>query len=119
MQEVEESEAEANFKRERAGGNYGGGTKELQLMNFRKRQEQDKKRNGLFESGLDKFYKKDIQGVSDLLSVAGHQAEILASHSLRYIGSENPTSLKDKLSTNALHLLSLNNTSPLLATGTL
>ena len=33
-------------------------------MNFRKRQEQDKKRNGLFESGLDKFYKKDIQGVS-------------------------------------------------------
>ena len=38
-------------------------------MNFRKRQEQDKKRNGLFESGLDKFYKKDIQGVRDLATL--------------------------------------------------
>ena len=64
LQEVEESEMEANFKRERAGGNYGGGTKELQLMNFKKRQESDARRNGLFESGLDKFNKKDIQGVS-------------------------------------------------------
>lgn len=71
IQDVEESEAEANFKRERAGGNYGGGTKELQLMNFRKRQEQDKKRNGLFESGLDKFYKKDIQGVSNIHAFRG------------------------------------------------
>lgn len=64
LQDVEETEAEAQFRKERAGGNYGGGTKELQLMNFKKRQEQDARRNGLFESGLDKFYKKDIQAAS-------------------------------------------------------
>lgn len=66
LQDVEETEAEAQFRKERAGGNYGGGTKELQLMNFKKRQEQDARRNGLFESGLDKFYKKEIQGVGNL-----------------------------------------------------
>lgn len=62
-QDNEESEAEATFRRERAGGNYGGGTKELQLANFKKRQERDARRNGLFESGLEKYYAKDIQGV--------------------------------------------------------
>ena len=63
IQEAEESETEAMFKRERAGGNYGGGTKELQLINFKKRQEREAKRKGLFETGLSKFNKKDIQGV--------------------------------------------------------
>ena len=74
VQDVEESEAEANFRKERAGGNYGGGTKELQLMNFKKRQESDARRNGLFETGLQKFNKKDIQGVRTSHSGVGRDS---------------------------------------------
>lgn len=62
-QEDSVSEAEKQFKRERGGGNYGAGTKELQMMNFKAKQEKEAKRKGLFASGLDKFNKKDIQGV--------------------------------------------------------
>ena len=32
-------------------------------MNFKKRQEQEARRKGLFESGLQKFNQKDVEGV--------------------------------------------------------
>ena len=62
-QEEEESEAEKIFKRERSGGNYGGGTKEVQMANFRSRKEKEAKRKELFDEGLRKFGKNDIKGV--------------------------------------------------------
>lgn len=55
---------EKRFKQERGGGNYGEGTKELQIINYKKKKEREAKRESLFESGLDKFNSKDTQGVS-------------------------------------------------------
>lgn len=58
------SETEKQFRRERGGGNYGSGTKELQLQNFKAKQEREGKRKELFNLGLSKFNKKDVEGVS-------------------------------------------------------
>lgn len=63
MQEQETSDTEKAFKKERGGGNYGEGTKELQIINYRKKKEREAKRESLFESGLDKFNSKDTKGV--------------------------------------------------------
>ena len=55
------------FKRERSGGNYGGGTKELQMINYRTKQEREAKRKVLFNTGLEKFNKGEIQPVTAVL----------------------------------------------------
>lgn len=48
-------DAEKTFKRERAGGNYGAGTKEVQARNYVTRKETERKRRELFDDGLVKF----------------------------------------------------------------
>ena len=63
MQEEGMSDSEKQFRRERAGGNYGAGTKELQAANYRVRKEQEEKRRRMFDEGLEKFQAGDIQGV--------------------------------------------------------
>ena len=62
-QEGDASDTEKMFKRERSGGNYGGGTKELQMINYRTKQEREAKRKVLFNTGLEKFNKGEIQPV--------------------------------------------------------
>jgi hypothetical protein len=62
-QEEEMSEVERRFKRERGGGNYGIGTKELQAQNYAARKEAEQKRRELFDQALSKFKKNDIEGV--------------------------------------------------------
>jgi hypothetical protein len=62
LEEGEMTEAEKLFKAEKAGGNYGQGTKEMQARNYEKRKAQEAEREQLFESALQKFNSKDIEG---------------------------------------------------------
>ena len=57
------TDAQKKFKAEKAGGNYGAGTKEMQAFNYEKRKQQEKEREQLFESALGKFNSKDMEGV--------------------------------------------------------
>lgn len=57
------TEAQKLFKAEKAGGNYGSGTKEMQARNYEKRKQSEAKRESLFESALQKFNARDIEGV--------------------------------------------------------
>ncbi len=57
------TEAQKLFKAEKAGGNYGSGTKEMQARNYEKRKQSEAERESLFESALQKFNAKDIEGV--------------------------------------------------------
>ena len=52
--------AERQFKSERAGGNYGAGTKEIQAKNYTTRKENERKRRELFDDALAKFKKNQI-----------------------------------------------------------
>jgi len=52
----------AMFAAERAGGNYGIGTKELQQRNYISKMEEARKRRELFDDGLEKFRAKDYEG---------------------------------------------------------
>lgn len=54
------------FRAERGGGNYGVGTKEKQAANYLAAKQREKERLELFELGLSKFKKGDIQGVRAL-----------------------------------------------------
>lgn len=54
-------DAERIAKRERSGGNYGAGTKELQARNYISRKEQERKRRELFDDALAKFNKGDLE----------------------------------------------------------
>lgn len=55
LEEEELTEAEMQFKNERAGGNYGAGTKEMQERNYISRKEAERKRRELFDEALSKF----------------------------------------------------------------
>jgi len=60
--EKEEMDATAKaFKNERAGGNYGYGTQELQQRNYIKKKEEARKRRELFDDGLEKFQGGDYE----------------------------------------------------------
>ncbi|GFH24842.1 uncharacterized protein HaLaN_22708 [Haematococcus lacustris] len=54
-------ESEKQWKAERAGGNYGVGTKEVQQRNYVARKEAERKRRELFDDALAKFKSGDIQ----------------------------------------------------------
>lgn len=54
--------AEKQWKKERAGGNYGAGTKEIQARNYVQRKENERKRREMFDDALAKFKENDIQG---------------------------------------------------------
>lgn len=53
--------AEKQWKKERAGGNYGAGTKEIQARNYVQRKENERKRREMFDDALAKFKENDIQ----------------------------------------------------------
>lgn len=60
--EKEEMDATAKaFANERAGGNYGYGTQELQQRNYIKKKEDARKRRELFDDGLEKFQSGDYE----------------------------------------------------------
>lgn len=61
LQEEELTDAEKQFKSERGGGNYGAGTKEMQARNYINRKEMERERRQLFDDGLSKFKKKNIE----------------------------------------------------------
>jgi hypothetical protein len=62
LQEEEIDEAERMARKERSGGNYGAGTKEMQARNYVSRKEQERKRRELFDDALAKFNKNDVEG---------------------------------------------------------
>jgi hypothetical protein len=49
------------WKKERAGGNYGAGTKEIQARNYVQRKENERKRREMFDDALAKFKENEIQ----------------------------------------------------------
>jgi len=55
LEEEELTEAEVQFRSERAGGNYGAGTKEMQERNYISRKEAERRRRELFDEALSKF----------------------------------------------------------------
>lgn len=61
LQEEEMDPAQRMAKTERAGGNYGAGTKELQARNYVSRKEQERKRRELFDDALVKFNAGEIE----------------------------------------------------------
>eukprot|EP00882_Tetradesmus_deserticola_P017019 GHRQ01018205.1.p1 GENE.GHRQ01018205.1~~GHRQ01018205.1.p1 ORF type:complete len:171 (+),score=96.20 GHRQ01018205.1:399-911(+) len=63
--------AQRQAKQERAGGNYGAGTKELQARNYVSRKEQERKRRELFDDALVKFNAGELEAaLVDLENVA-------------------------------------------------
>lgn len=64
MSALEDNEMDAfekRMKNERAGGNYGSGTKEVQQRNYVMRKEAERKRRELFDDALAKFKDTKIQ----------------------------------------------------------
>lgn len=55
MLQDDSDESEKQWKKERAGGNYGAGTKEIQERNYVARKEAERKRRELFDDALAKF----------------------------------------------------------------
>ncbi len=60
MLQDESDAAERNWKKERNGGNYGAGTKEIQERNYVARKEIERTRRELFDDALTKFKSGDI-----------------------------------------------------------
>ncbi len=58
------TEFSKQFKQERSGGDYGEGTREMQTKNYISKKENERKRREMFDDALEKFAKKDIEGVS-------------------------------------------------------
>ena len=59
LQEEDLTEAEKRFRRERGGGNYGLGTKEVQEKRYIERREAERKRRELFNDALA-MYKQGV-----------------------------------------------------------
>lgn len=55
LEEEELTEAEKQFRSERAGGNYGAGTKEMQERNYIGKKEAERRRRELFDEALATF----------------------------------------------------------------
>jgi hypothetical protein len=62
LQDDDADATEKMWKRERNGGNYGAGTKEIQERNYVARKENERKRRELFDDALAKFKSGDIPG---------------------------------------------------------
>lgn len=55
------SDTEKMWQKERAGGNVGLGTREIQRRNFLERKEKEKERIALFQTALNKFRNNKIE----------------------------------------------------------
>lgn len=72
FEELVLTEAEKAWRAERAGGNYGQGTKEVQQRNYVMRKEAERKRRELFDDALAKFKKGQYeQALIDFEDVIG------------------------------------------------
>ena len=56
---LEQNEKSTGFKSERAGGNYGSGTKEQQMNNYSKKKELEVQRLDMFDEGIALYNKGD------------------------------------------------------------
>lgn len=70
---IEMTEAEREWRNERAGGNYGAGTKEIQQRNYIAQKELARKRKEMFEDALSDYRAGKVedalvQACSQLLS---------------------------------------------------
>ena len=57
---LEQSEKSSAMKAERAGGNYGAGTKEMQMQNYSKKKELEVQRLDMFDEAIALYNKKDF-----------------------------------------------------------
>ena len=63
MLQEAETDASKQWKQERSGGDYGQGTREMQQRNYVSKKESERKRREMFDDALEKFAKKDLEGV--------------------------------------------------------
>ena len=76
------------FQNERAGGNYGIGTKELQQRNYIAKKEDARKRRELFDDALDKFQAGDYEGaLFDWENVLGMEPKVYVSDTFQRVTS--------------------------------
>jgi len=61
LEEKELDEVEALWRKEKAGGNFGAGTKEMQQRMYTSRKEQERARRELFDDALAKFRKGEYE----------------------------------------------------------
>lgn len=88
FQPLEDDDTTAMFKNERAGGNYGIGTKELQQRNYIAKKESARKRRELFDDGLDKFQSGDYEGaLLDWENVLGMEPKQYVSDTFQRVTS--------------------------------
>ena len=59
---LEQNEKSSAMAAERAGGNYGAGTKEQQMQNFSKKKELEVQRLDMFDEGIALYNKEDFDG---------------------------------------------------------
>lgn len=57
---LEQNEKSSAFKNERAGGNYGAGTKEQQMNNYSKKRELENQRLDMFDEAIELYNAKDF-----------------------------------------------------------
>lgn len=57
---LEQNAKSSGFKNERAGGNYGAGTKEQQMNNYSKKKELEVQRLDMFDEGIALYNKNDF-----------------------------------------------------------
>jgi tetratricopeptide (TPR) repeat protein len=57
---LEQNEKSSGFKNERAGGNYGAGTKEQQMQNYSKKKELEVQRLDMFDEAIALYNKSDF-----------------------------------------------------------
>ena len=95
-----EVEKSSQFTSERAGGNYGAGTKEQQLNNFSKKKELEIQRLDLFDEAISLYNKKEYDAALILFEeVENFFAFLSSSFRLRYVigscfSNFNPLSLR-------------------------
>lgn len=73
MSFLEMDNSDLDFKKERRGGNYGAGTREVQMKNYITSKENERKRNEVFNTGLDDYksgnYEDAIYKFEDVLGM--------------------------------------------------
>ena len=67
FEEVEQTEAQKRYEQERAGGNYGTGTREIQTRNYIAAKEAARKRQEMFNDALEDFRAGKVEDALQVL----------------------------------------------------
>jgi len=79
---LEQNEKSSAFKNERAGGNYGAGTKEQQMNNYSKKRELENQRLDMFDEAIELYNSKDYDSALMIFE------EVAALEPKNYMGDD-------------------------------